>query len=182
MLTFYYGVMGSSKSLRLLIQRYDLEMLGKEVYAVKPETDTRSHSITSRVGLSYTPEYSFTQAVQRSLFSNNYLLVDEAQFLSSLRVRLLRSLADSGNKIYCYGLKTDFKGQLFEGSGRLLELADTIEEIPSICKYCTQKAIFNMRIDRNGKKITSGEVVQIGGDESYVGVCSSHYYTAEVAA
>lgn len=177
-LTFKYGVMGSSKSLQLLVQRHNLEQLGKVVYATKPELDTRSPSITSRVGLEHTPRFSFTDLTQPAMMGYvDYILVDEAQFLTNVRVSLLRTLADLGTEVYCYGLKTDFKGELFEGSKRLLELADVIEEIPVICKHCTNKAIFNMRIDKDGKKVIEGDVVQIGGDESYAGVCSQRYFS-----
>lgn len=176
-LIVYYGVMGSSKSLRLLIQRYDLMFLNKKVLTGKPALDTRSSKIMSRIGIEHFPEGSIEELINICKDTDvDYLLIDEAQFLSSDNVRDIRELTVNKPLIcVCYMLKTDFKGKLFKGSKRLLELADVIEEIPTVCKRCDEKAIFNMRIDKDGKKVMDGEVVQIGGDESYIGVCSYHY-------
>jgi thymidine kinase len=103
------------------------------------------------------------------------VLVDEAQFLSAEVVEQLRRLTlDPGLPVICYGLRSDFRTRLFEGSTRLMELADSIEEVKVTCQYCNRKAIFNMRL-LDGRPTVEGEQIQIGGDESYVPVCHSCY-------
>lgn len=98
-------------------------------------------------------------------------MVDEAQFLTATQVdQLSRIVDDFGSNVICYGLRTDFKTNLFEGSRRLFEIADTIDEIKSTCT-CGHKTIVNARIDANGEIITEGAQVEIGGDERYIAVC-----------
>ena len=101
----------------------------------------------------------------------DWFLVDEAQFLSSEQVdQLARIVDDYGSNVICYGLRTDFKSHLFEGSRRLFELADSIDEIKSTCN-CGQKTIINARIDANGDFVEDGAQVEIGGDDRYIAVC-----------
>ena len=105
-----------------------------------------------------------------------WILVDEAQFLSAEQVDQLAALVDKfGVSVMCYGLRTDFKTQLFEGSKRLFEVADTIEEIKSSCE-CDNKCIFNARIDKNGNVVVDGEQIEIGGDDRYTSMCRKCYH------
>ncbi|MDE5839641.1 MAG: hypothetical protein K2H49_01845, partial [Muribaculaceae bacterium] len=108
---------------------------------------------------------------EQTLSVPDWLLVDEAQFLSEEQVdQLARVVDDYGCNIICYGLRTDFKTRLFEGSRRLFEIADSIEEVKSTCN-CGRKTIVNARIDGNGEIITEGEQVEIGGNDRYIAVC-----------
>ncbi|MDE5811100.1 MAG: hypothetical protein K2H61_02185, partial [Muribaculaceae bacterium] len=101
----------------------------------------------------------------------DWILVDEAQFLSASQVdQLSRLVDDYGCNVICYGLRTDFQSHLFEGSRRLFEIADTIDEVKSTCN-CGHKTIINARIDANGDFVEEGAQVEIGGDERYVAVC-----------
>ena len=105
-----------------------------------------------------------------------WILVDEAQFLTAEQVDQLAALVDKfGISVMCYGLRTDFKTQLFEGSKRLFEIADTIEEIKSSCE-CDNKCIFNARIDKYGKVVVDGEQIEIGGDDRYTSMCRKCYH------
>lgn len=105
-----------------------------------------------------------------------WVLVDEAQFLTKEQVDQLAALVDKfGISVMCYGLRTDFKTQLFEGSKRLFEIADTIEEIKSSCE-CDNKCIFNARIDKHGNVVVDGEQIEIGGDDRYISMCRKCYH------
>lgn len=181
-LKFYYGVMGSSKSLRLLIQKHDLEAQGKKVLVIKPDNDTRDGQwVKSRIGLKCKVDLmwynDYSVEVSGIKWTDyDFILADEVQFFK-YQIRILRKITLEHNiPVTCYGLKTDFKGELFYGSRELLSLADEIEEIPTICKKCLNKATFNMRIDKDGKKVTEGPQVDVGGDEKYIGVCADCYY------
>jgi thymidine kinase len=112
---------------------------------------------------------------ERSRYASRRVRAGEAQFLSAKVVDQLWSLTLApGLPVICYGLRTDFQTHLFEGSRRLLELADSIEEVKVTCQYCNKKAVFNMRLV-GGKPVREGEQIQIGGDESYVPVCHGCY-------
>ena len=105
-----------------------------------------------------------------------WILVDESQFLTEQQVEELAAIADNyGINVICYGLRTDFKTQLFPGSKRLFELADSIEEIKSSC-YCNSKTSINARIDKNKKIVTDGEQIEVGGDDKYVSLCRKCYF------
>jgi len=105
------------------------------------------------------------------------ILVDESQFLTRTQVLELSKIVDNYNiPVMCYGLKTDFQGVLFKGSEALLEIADKLEEVKTLCRFCDKKAIMNMRVDENGRKLLEGETVQIGGNESYLPVCRKHFF------
>ena len=104
------------------------------------------------------------------------VIADECQFFSTIHVDILRQVVDELNiPVICYGLRTDFQRNIFDGSKRLFELADKIEEIKTICWNCNKKAIFNMRIDDNGNSIFNGDQVKIGGNDDYHPVCSKCY-------
>ena len=102
-----------------------------------------------------------------------WILIDESQFLSRAQVdQLARIVDDYGSNVICYGLRTDFQTNMFEGSQRLFEIADSIDEIKSTCS-CGRKTIVNARIDKNGNIVNDGEQVEIGGDDKYVALCRS---------
>lgn len=190
MLKFFYGVMGSSKTAQLLIQNYNCKKLtGAYTTLLKPSTDIRASKIKSRIGLSancvlFTPQDDLTTLSsvfpEYILSKDVFIFVDEAQFCTPAQIDQLRRLAnDQTIKVYCYGLKTNFKSELFAGSKRLLEVADEIEEISHFCN-CGNKAIFNARF-LNGVLQLDGAEIQIG-DEEYKPLCSSCYAKAQEEA
>ena len=181
-LYFRYGTMGSAKTAMLLTQAYNFEERQMEYLCFKPVIDTREQRnvIRSRIGIERecrwiypdTDLYSELRHIfEQTLSLPSWLLVDEAQFLSAAQVeQLARVTDDFGCNVLCYGLRTDFKTHLFEGSRRLFEIADSIEEIKSTCS-CGRKTIVNARIDSAGNIITEGEQVEIGGNDKYMAVC-----------
>lgn len=181
-LYFRYGTMGSAKTALLLTQAYNFEERGMPYRCFKPVIDTRDNKnvIRSRIGIEREcswiyPESNLYEQIKEMKAADGYfpdwILVDEAQFLSSAQVDQLALAVDEfGINVVCYGLRTDFRTKLFEGSKRLLEVADTIDEIKSTCS-CGRKTIVNARVNSRGEIITEGEVVEIGGNERYVAVC-----------
>ena len=175
-LYFKYGAMGSSKSAQALITQFNYEELGMSVWLIKPSTDTRDGAdiIRSRIGLErrarvITPEQDIREEYRRE-GQHDVIIADEAQFLTPAQIDQLRDLVDrEGIPVLCFGLRTDFLTHLFPGSRRLLELADSITEIKTICE-CGAKATVNARIS-NGRVVTEGEQVLIGGNDSYVAMC-----------
>ena len=106
-----------------------------------------------------------------ALVVKDWILIDEAQFLTTAQVdQLARVVDDYGSNVICYGLRTDFQTHLFEGSKRLFEIADSIDEIKSTCS-CGRKTIVNARIDKDGNILTDGDQVEIGGNDKYVALC-----------
>jgi thymidine kinase len=187
-LYFRHGAMGSAKTLNLLAVRHNYERQGKAVKLCKPAVDTRfgSDEVTSRAGLSYTADIVLnpTSVLDAATFQGlSCVLVDEAQFLSPFVVDQLREMTRLADvPVICYGLRTDFRTRLFEGSRRLLEVADSIEEIKTTCQFCNRKAVFNLRHDEAGRAILDGPSVQLGGDERYSPTCYSCYYDKTAAA
>ncbi len=181
-LYFRYGTMGSAKTALLLTMAYNFEERNMRYLCMKPVIDTRDSKnvIRSRIGIERecrwiypnTDLYEFAKEYFKSINAVvDWFLVDEAQFLTAVQVdQLSRIVDDFGSNVICFGLRTDFKTNLFEGSRRLFEIADTIDEIKSTCT-CGHKTIVNARIDTNGDIITEGEQVEIGGDERYMAVC-----------
>lgn len=175
-LYFRHGTMSSAKTLNLLAVAHNYRSQGKRILLLKPRLDTRfsSEAIVSRSGLEAKADLLVgpDTLLEPGLFEGLHcVLVDEAQFLSPFVVEQLRRVSLSQNvPIICYGLRTDFKTRLFEGSKRLLELADSIEEVKVTCQFCNRKAIFNMRL-LDGRPTLEGEQVQLGGDESYAPAC-----------
>ena len=176
---YYYGVMGSSKTANALMKKFSFEEHGKKVILIKPSIDTRDGKtlLKSRVGIScdallINPEESINDLL-KDHENIDIIIVDEAQFLSVSQVNELRNLTLEGIMVMCYGLKTDYMGKLFEGSKRIIELADTIREIPSMC-HCGKKAIMNARI-QNGKIVYSGNQIDIGGNDKYTAMCYKCY-------
>lgn len=181
-LYFRYGTMGSAKTALLLTTAYNFEERNMSYICMKPYIDNREKKnvIRSRIGIERecqwiypdTDLYQFAKGVfEKNKQVTDWFLVDEAQFLSSEQVdQLSRIVDDYGSNIICYGLRTDFKTRLFEGSRRLFEIADTIDEIKSTCT-CGHKTIVNARIDANGDFVEEGAQVEIGGDDRYIAVC-----------
>jgi thymidine kinase len=175
-LYFRHGPMGSAKTLNLLAVAHNYRSQGKRVKLLKPRLDARfSHTgIVSRSGLSLDADLlvdADTVLDMREFAGHACVLVDEAQFLSARMVEQLRALTLSpGIPVICYGLRTDFRSRLFEGSERLLELADSIEEVKVTCQFCNRKAVFNLRL-AEGKVTLSGDQVMLGSEESYAPAC-----------
>jgi thymidine kinase len=181
-LYFRYGTMGSAKTALLLTQAYNFEERKMTYVCMKPIVDTREKDnvIRSRIGIERKCEWIYGETdiylMARDFFEKtgaviDWILVDEAQFLSADQVdQLARIVDDYGSNVICYGLRTDFRTHLFEGSRRLFEIADTIDEIKSTCS-CGRKTIVNARIDSNGDFVNEGQQVEIGGDDRYIAVC-----------
>jgi thymidine kinase len=165
-LIFQYGTMGSSKTANALMIRFNYMQQGFGVTLIKPSTDTRDGIATlkSRIGLSaealVVHPYDNIKALAEKA-GNNIIIADEAQFFTTIQVEQLRDLADNGYMVWCFGLKTDFKSHLFAGSKRLIELADSIEELKTVCR-CGRKAIINARLDDIGNVVTDGDLVSLG--------------------
>ena len=177
---FYYGVMGSSKTANALMNRFSWEDKGKKVALLKPSIDTRDgvDIVKSRAGLMAKAILVYPNSTIREVLPNpveeyDNIIVDEAQFLSKEQVDELRDIADNGTFVMCYGLKSDFMGNLFEGSKRILEMADSLREIVTMCP-CGKKAIMNARYSGN-KILYKGEQVVVGGNESYIALCHRCY-------
>lgn len=174
--------MGSAKTALLLTTAYNLEERGMAHLCFKPVTDTREarNVIRSRIGIERECKWIYPDSNLYDILAHmfdeggmipGWILVDEAQFLTPAQVDQLAMVVDDyGCNVICYGLRTDFQTHLFEGSRRLFEIADSIEEVKSTCS-CGRKTIVNARIDSNGDIITEGEQVEIGGNDKYMAVC-----------
>lgn len=176
-LYFKYGAMGSSKSANALITKFNYEERGMRVWLIKPSTDTRDGAgiIASRIGLSAKADIISHEESIITLLDKmsgiDVIITDECQFFTPEQIDELREIVNFRNiPVLCFGLRTDFMTHLFPGSRRLLEIADSITEIKTICS-CGAKAIVNARIDSKGHVITSGSQVFIGGNDSYVAMC-----------
>ena len=178
-LKFTYGVMGSSKSAQALILRHNYDSIGYNVILAKPNIDNRwdteERLITSRIGISAKCKVFDKDDNLINLYLANMdalrptlIIIDEAQFCTAKQINQLKRLSRKID-VFCYGLKTNFKSELFEGSKRLLEIADVVEEIPHICK-CGKKAMINARIV-DGKPTVKGEEIVLGGEEKYEAMC-----------
>lgn len=188
-LYFRYGAMGSSKSANILMVRYNYEERGQYAVLLKPRTDSRDgeREIKSRIGLSAPADYveDFLKEISETWRAGaaayvyhgkkvDAVLVDEAQFLTPEEVDVLSDLVDFYHiPVLCYGLRTDFLNHLFPGSMRLMEIADVIEEVPTVC-WCGKRAQCNTRY-ANGKIVREGEQILLGSNESYVALCRRHY-------
>lgn len=188
MLRFYFGVMGSSKSAMLLMQRYNYIELGHCVALAKPAVDTRvgREIVYSRVGLKAQAEIvveADTDIVEQIRWFEagqgrrlQHIFIDEAQFLTEKQVIALAEIAPEVD-IHCYGLKTDFMGNFFPGSQALLRFADVLQEVEASLCWCGAKATMNTRVDAHGNVIKEGEQVLIddGTQISYIGLCYKHW-------
>ena len=176
-LYFKYGAMGSSKTAQALITRFNYMELGMSVWLIKPSVDTRDGAdvIKSRIGLEaraqvITPEQDIIDEYQKQP-GHDVIIADEAQFFTPAQIDQLRQLVDEEDiPVLCFGLRTDFLTHFFPGAQRLMELADSLTEIKTVCA-CGRKATVNARIDATGRIITQGDQVFLGGNDSYVAMC-----------
>lgn len=184
-LYFYYSAMNAGKSTVLLQSAYNYQERGMETLLFTPSIDTRygTGKIASRIGLnqnaiSFDTSFNLFNYAKECKEKNPKLacvFVDEAQFLNKQQVIQLVDIVDKLNlPVLAYGLRSDFRGEAFEGSLYLLIYADNLVEIKTIC-HCGKKATMNARVDANGHKIKSGDQVQIGGNESYISMCRKHF-------
>ena len=182
-LYFKYGAMGSSKTAQALITKYNYEENDLNVWLIKPSADTRDGQsvLRSRIGLEAKVEgiapgtdvYLLFQDTQEGRC--DVIIVDECQFMTPAQIDQLRSIVNDYNvPVMCFGLRTDFQTKLFPGSRRLMEVADTIQEIKTICD-CGAKATVNARVDENGHIVTEGAQVVLGGNDSYIAMCHKCY-------
>ena len=191
-LYFYYSAMNAGKSTVLLQSNHNYRERGMQTLLFTPRLDTRDEPgfIYSRLGLrekAYafgSADNLFEQTREGLQLGNNYacVLIDEAQFLTRMQVEQLISITDGLNiPVLTYGLRTDFRGELFAGSQYLLAWADELLELKTIC-HCGRKAIMNCRINTQGQAITEGEQVFIGGNESYISLCRRHFYRQQTTS
>lgn len=183
---FYYSAMNAGKSTVLLQANYNYQERGMSTLLYSPSVDDRYGvgKIASRIGLkaASTPiskDFDIYKDVEKALHTDPKLscvLIDEAQFLTKSQVLELCKIADELSiPVLCYGLRSDFRNEPFEGSMYLLTLADDLVEIKTIC-HCGRKATMNMRIDSSGNKVTTGSQIAIGGNDLYVATCRRHFF------
>ena len=181
-LYFKYGAMGSSKTAQALITKYNYEENDLKVWLIKPSADTRDgvQILRSRIGLAATVEVIPPETDVYEIFRTqkagrcDVIIVDECQFLTEAQIDQLRTIVNDFNvPVMCFGLRTDFQTRLFPGSRRLMEVADTIQEIKTICD-CGAKATVNARIS-DGYIVTEGAQVVLGGNDSYIAMCHKCY-------
>lgn len=181
-LYFKYGAMGSSKTAQALITKYNYEENDLKVWLIKPSADTRDGEtiLRSRIGLQAPAEIVGPEADVYATFRKtqegncDVIIVDECQFLTENQIDQLRAIVNDCNvPVMCFGLRTDFLTRLFPGSRRLMEIADTIQEIKTICD-CGAKATVNARVN-DGYIVTEGAQVMLGGNDSYIAMCHRCY-------
>ncbi len=178
-LYFYYSAMNAGKTTTLLQSAHNYRERGMRALILAPKLDTRAGGkVASRIGLSaqalrFAAQDDLQRRVETDIARHGRLhcvLVDEAQFLAKAQVWQLSEVVDAlGIPVLCYGLRTDFRGELFEGSAALLAWADEMQEIKTIC-HSGSKAIMTVRLDENGRALADGPQVEIGGNERYVAV------------
>ena len=181
-LYFKYGAMGSSKTAQALITKYNYEENDLRVWLIKPSADTRDgmQTLRSRIGLEaqvevIPPEMDILERFRQTQAGQcDVIIADECQFLTEQQIDQLRSIVNDYNiPVMCFGLRTDFLTRLFPGSRRLMEVADTIQEIKTICD-CGAKATVNARVV-DGYIVTEGAQVVLGGNDSYIAMCHKCY-------
>ena len=181
-LYFKYGAMGSSKTAQALITKYNYEENDMQVWLIKPSADTRDGAqiLRSRIGLEaqvevIAPEVDiYARFLGTKQHKCDVIIVDECQFLTERQIDQLRAIVNDRNiPVLCFGLRTDFQTHLFPGSRRLMELADVIEEIKTMCD-CGAKATVNARIN-DGYIVIEGAQVVLGGNDSYIAMCHRCY-------
>lgn len=188
-LRYVFGTMEAAKSALLLIEAHNFEKRGVGFLCMKPSVDNRESidKISSRIGMerdcfTIYEEYDIYNIIKNIISDKKveepkleWILVDESQFLTSEHIEQLRAIVDDFDiDVLCYGLRTDFQTYLFEGSKRLFELADDIEELKISCS-CGRKAIFNARFNENNELVINGEQILIGGEDKYRPLCSKCY-------
>ncbi|HJL66545.1 MAG: thymidine kinase [Arenicellales bacterium] len=183
-LYFHYAAMNAGKTTSLLQVSHNYRELEMNTLLLTPQLDDRADvgKIASRIGLEATAEVfthqdNLFELVNADHSADNLscILVDEAQFLSKEQVwQLARVVDDLDIPVMCYGLRTDFQGELFPGSARLLAVADVLKEIKTVC-HCGRKAIMVIRLGADGKAIKEGAQIEIGGNEKYISLCRAHW-------
>ena len=190
-LHFYYSAMNAGKSTTLLQSSYNYHERGMQTLLFAPIIDTRfgAGKVSSRIGLeqeavSFDEHFQFFDYVQSSLIINpniKCVLIDESQFLNQVQVLQLCRICDElHTPVLAYGLRSDFRGEPFEGSRYLMAWADQIIEIKTIC-HCGKKATMNMRVDEQGNAVRQGAQIEIGGNERYIATCRKHYCLGQAA-
>ena len=188
-LYFYYASMNAGKSSTLLQADFNYRERGMRTSLWTAELDSRSEGmVRSRIGLEadahrYTPETDLWGAIIAAHRAEplDAVLIDEAQFLTKAQVWQCARLADeAGIPVVCYGLRTDFQGELFPGSAALLGIADKLVELKGVC-HCGRKATMNLRVDDAGAAVREGEQTEVGGNERYVALCRKHFSEAIAA-
>ena len=183
-LHFFYSTMNAGKSTSLLQSNHNyLESnLKTLLFLPKEISDKADSNIVSRIGLkakaiSIDNEFKFYEYIKKIEYKNiNCIFVDEAQFLTKEQVRNLSKISDKLDiPVMCYGIRTDFQGELFHGSSELLAIADNLNELKTICSECDKKATMVVRLDENGDVILEGEKILVGGNEIYKTVCRKHF-------
>ncbi|MBR2793996.1 MAG: thymidine kinase [Solobacterium sp.] len=177
-LYFFYGAMGSCKTANALMTHYNYTERGQKALLVKADLDVRDGAdvIRSRIGLEETCILlsQLQKMTKEELSTCDAIILDEAQFASAEQIDFLSDLVDElGIPVLCYGLRADFRNELFEGSRRLLAIADTIKELKTVC-WCGRKATCNARYDENGI-VRDGAQVMLGANESYIALCRKHF-------
>jgi thymidine kinase len=183
-LFFYYSTMNAGKSTILLQSSYNYRERGMHTLVMSPEIDDRFGvaKVSSRIGLQadsipFSPNQNLFRLIQTEHQQRavHCVLIDESQFLTRMQVRQLSDVCDELDvPVLAYGLRTDFQGNLFEGSQHLMAWADTLNEIKTIC-HCGRKATMVLRMDSKGHPVREGEQIEIGGNERYVSVCRKHF-------
>ena len=180
-LYFRYGAMGSSKTANAIMVQYNYQERNQRVLMVKPALENRDgeRTLKSRCGLS--AECVFMEELDDALVQqHDCVIVDEAQFLTKAQVEYLVHVVDDlGVPVICYGLRADFKGELFPGSYELLVMADKLEEVKTIC-WCGKKAAFNARFDQHGHVVKEGAQVVLGANDKYIGLCRRHWMAGDL--
>ena len=188
-LYFYYSTMNAGKSTMLLQASYNYQERGMQTLLLAPAIDNRGGEkvVSSRIGLSASATpfhatenlFSLIQVVLKNQ-AVDCVFVDEAQFLERQQVKQLTEVTDDLDiPVLCYGLRTDFQGNLFTGSEQLLAWADDLTEIKTIC-HCGRKANMVLRIDADGNVIKEGAQIKIGGNDHYISVCRIHFKSGMV--
>ncbi|AUI65799.1 MULTISPECIES: thymidine kinase [Glaesserella] len=183
-LYFYYSAMNAGKSTTLLQSSYNYQERGMNTLVYTAAIDDRYGvgKVSSRIGISqdarlFNAESDLFDEIFQHIANEKLhcILIDEAQFLTKKQVYQLTEVVDKLKiPVLCYGLRTDFQAELFEGSRYLLAWADQLEELKTIC-YCGRKAGFVIRMNENGEAVKDGDQIQIGGNDSYLSVCRLHY-------
>ncbi len=183
-LYFRHGAMGSSKTANALMVAYNYYERGKKALVVKPQLENRDGKmvIKSRIGLEQECEFveNLVKMTDDEIRAYDCIIVDEAQFCKKSEIEFFLHIVDHlGIPVICYGLRTDFRREPFEGSIWLLAWADVIEELKTVC-WCGQGACCNTRLDASGRIIRTGEQVVLGGNDSYIALCRKHYENGDI--
>ena len=183
-LHYFYSTMNAGKSTSLLQSNHNYEENNLKTLLFIPKEDKgfNNGKIVSRIGLEakaiiVNQEYDFFSEIRKLASSTIHcILIDEAQFLKAKQIKQLSRVADSLNiPVMCYGIRTDFRGELFEGSASLLALADNLIELKTVCSECPRKATMVVRLNEDGEVLTEGSQVQLGGNDVYKVVCRKHF-------